>query len=63
MSTNSHPAPNLTQRPPRSPRAQLGDCVILPRILDQGRAGLAGTAGEDPFSMTMWLSMESRELT
>lgn len=39
-------APNLTQRPPRSPRVRLGGYVILARILDKGRADLAGTAGE-----------------
>src|SRR3954447_14489546 len=39
-------APNLTQRPPRSPRVRLGGYVILPRILDKGRADLAGIAGE-----------------
>jgi len=39
-------APNLTVRPPRSPRVRLGGYVILPRILDKGRAELAGTAGE-----------------
>lgn len=39
-------APNLTQRPPRSPRVRLGGYVILARILDKGRAGLASLAGE-----------------
>ena len=39
-------APNLTQRPPRSPRVRLGGYVTLPRILDKGRADLAGMAGE-----------------
>lgn len=39
-------APNLTQRPPRSPRVRLGGYVILARILDKGRAELAGTNGE-----------------
>lgn len=39
-------APNLTQRPPRSPRVRLGGYVILARILDKGRAELAGTLGE-----------------
>jgi Domain of unknown function (DUF5069) len=39
-------APNLTQRPPRSPRVRLGGYVILARILDKGRADLAGTLGE-----------------
>jgi hypothetical protein len=37
---------DLTQRPPRSPRARLGGYVILPRILDKGRALLAGKTGE-----------------
>lgn len=39
-------APDLTQRPPRSPRVRLGGYVLLPRILDKGRAELAGKAGE-----------------
>jgi hypothetical protein len=39
-------APNLTQRPPRSSRVRLGGYVVLARILDKGRAELAGTAGE-----------------
>ncbi len=39
-------APDLTQRPPRSPRTRLGGYVILPRMLDKGRATLAGTNGD-----------------
>ena len=39
-------APNLTVRPPRSPRTRLGGYVLLPRMLDKCRAELAGTAGE-----------------
>ena len=39
-------APDLTQRPPRSPRVRLGGYVILPRMLDKGRAKLAGKLGE-----------------
>lgn len=39
-------APDLTKRPPRSPRVRLGGYTILPRILDKIRAELAGTAGE-----------------
>ncbi len=39
-------APDLTKQPPRSPRAQLGGFAILPRILDKGRAAIAGTLGE-----------------
>jgi hypothetical protein len=37
---------DLTQRPPRSPRVRLGGYVMLPRILDKGRASLAGKLGE-----------------
>ena len=39
-------APDLTKRPPRSPRVRLGGYVILPRILDKGRATLARKNGE-----------------
>lgn len=39
-------APDLTQRPPRSPRARLGGYALLPRMLDKGRAEIAGTNGE-----------------
>ena len=39
-------APDLTQRPPRSPRVRLGGYVILPRMLDKGRATIAGKHGE-----------------
>jgi len=38
--------PDLTKRAPRSPRVRLGGYVILPRMLDKGRATLAGTNGE-----------------
>jgi hypothetical protein len=37
---------DLTQRPPRSPRVRLGGHVILPRMLDKGRALLNGKHGE-----------------
>src|SRR5579863_3480500 len=43
MSLNT---PDLTQRPPRSPRIRLGGYVILPRMLDKGRATVAGKNGE-----------------
>ena len=46
MSQSSVPAPDLTQRPPRSPRVRLGGFPILPRALDKGRAKAAGKAGE-----------------
>jgi len=39
-------APDLTQRAPRSPRVRLGGYVILPRMLDKGRATVAGKQGE-----------------
>src|SRR4051794_29417819 len=38
-------SPDLTQHPPRSPRLRLGGYVILPRILDKGRAANAGKLG------------------
>ena len=38
--------PDLTQHAPRSPRVRLGGYAILPRMLDKGRAGLAGKNGE-----------------
>ncbi len=38
--------PDLTRRPPRSPRVRLGGYVILPRALDKGRAAIAGKNGE-----------------
>lgn len=42
--------PDLTQRPPRSPRVRLGGYVMLPRILDKGRASLADKLGEYHFA-------------
>jgi len=39
-------APDLTKRPPRSPRVRLGGYATLPRMLDKGRATIAGTNGE-----------------
>jgi hypothetical protein len=46
MNATLNHAPNLTQRPPRSPRVRLGGYVVLARILDKGRAEIAGTAGD-----------------
>ena len=43
-------APDLTQRPPRSPRVRLGGYALLPRILDKGRATLAGKHGDYKFN-------------
>jgi len=39
-------APDLTQRPPRSPRVRLGGYTILPRLLDKARATIADCNGE-----------------
>jgi hypothetical protein len=39
-------APDLTRQPPRSPRVRLGGYVILPRMLDKGRATINGKQGE-----------------
>ncbi len=41
----SIPITDLTQRPPRSPKARLGGYALLPRMLDKCRAELNGTAG------------------
>jgi hypothetical protein len=40
------PATDLTQRPPRSPRARLGGYALLPRMLDKCRAELVGKNGD-----------------
>jgi len=53
MNATLNHAPNLTQRPPRSPRARLGGYVILARILDKGRAELARSAGEYKYNNPM----------
>ena len=44
---------DLTQRPPRSPRVRLGGYVILPRMLDKGRAAIAGKQGEYKYACPM----------
>ena len=46
-------APDLTQRPPRSPRLRLGGYSVLPRILDKARATLVGKAGEYKYGSSM----------
>lgn len=48
MTTNKNDfsAPDLTKRPPRSPRIRLGGYVVLPRMLDKGRAEIVGKNGE-----------------
>jgi Domain of unknown function (DUF5069) len=49
MSKSKITGPDLTQRPPRSPRCRLGGYAGLPRMLDKGRATLAGKNGEYHF--------------
>lgn len=44
------PTTDLTQRPPRSTRTRLGGYVLLPRMLDKGRAEIAGKNGEFHFN-------------
>jgi hypothetical protein len=39
-------AKSLTTEPPRSPRFRLGDYALMARMIDKGRADLAGTVGE-----------------
>jgi hypothetical protein len=48
--TSKAPTIDLTQRPPRSMRQRLGGLVLLPRIIDKGRATLAGKNGEYNFN-------------
>jgi hypothetical protein len=43
---NPIPVTDLTQRPPRGFRVRLGGLVILARMLDKGRATLAGKNGD-----------------
>ena len=43
-------APDLTVRPPRSPRQRLGGFALLPRMLDKGRATLIEKNGEYHFN-------------
>ena len=45
--------PDLTQRPPRSPRVRLGGYAMLPRILDKARASLIGKSGDYRFGNPM----------
>lgn len=50
LTMNTTSAPDLTQRPPRSPRVRLGGYTILPRVLDKARASLAGRLGDYKFN-------------
>lgn len=46
-------APDLTKRPPRSPRVRLGAYAMLARMLDKGRAVIAGTQGDYKYNCPM----------
>ena len=50
--SNCIPSTDLTRRPPRALRQRLGGYVILPRMLDKGRATLAKTNGEYNYNST-----------
>jgi hypothetical protein len=50
MTMKNISAPDLTKRAPRSPRCRLGGYALLPRMLDKGRAEIAGTNGEFHFN-------------
>ncbi|MBT5928257.1 MAG: DUF5069 domain-containing protein [Verrucomicrobia bacterium] len=45
--------PDLTKSPPRSPRVRLGGFVVLPRLLDKGRATIAAKNGSYIFNCPM----------
>jgi hypothetical protein len=46
-------SPDLTKNPPRSPRVRLGGYVTLPRMLDKGRATIAGKNGDYHYNCPM----------
>lgn len=46
-------APDLTQRPPRSPRVRLGGYAMFARVLDKARASLVGKAGDYKYGNPM----------
>jgi hypothetical protein len=46
-------APDLTKRPPRSARVRLGGYATLPRMLDKGRATIAGKNGDYHYNCPM----------
>src|SRR5260370_5388851 len=53
MALDNNPVPDLTKRPPRSPRVRLGGYALLPRMLDKGRATLAVKNGEYHYACPM----------
>ena len=46
-------APDLTKRPPRSPRVRLGGYAMLARVLDKARASLIGKAADYKYGNPM----------
>ena len=44
------PSKDLTQEPPRGPRERLGPYILMARMIDKGRAVLAGANGEYHFN-------------
>src|SRR5260370_20945052 len=53
MAHNNSNSTDLTQHPPRSPRVRLGGYATLPRMLDKGRATVAGKNGENHYACPM----------
>ena len=47
------PAPDLTKRPPHSPRVRIAGFAIASRAADKCRASLAGTLGEYHYDSTL----------
>jgi len=50
---NAVSPPDLTLRPPRSPRVRLGGYAMLPRMLDKARAAAKGQAGDYKYGNPM----------
>ena len=59
---------DLTKHAPRSPRSRLGGYALLPRMLDKGRATIAGTNGEYRYNcplderLTAFLGLDAAQL-
>jgi Domain of unknown function (DUF5069) len=48
--SNTETPTDLTRQPPRSPRKRLGGYALMARMIDKGRADLAGNVGEYHFA-------------
>ena len=48
--SNTDTPRDLTRQPPRSPRKRLGGYALMARMIDKGRADLAGNVGEYHFA-------------